>query len=150
MPTTFGFPSSARRAMKQQILLEPTSTAAIRPFLVTIRGFFIGNPLPSYSRGPCSSRVSCASPVSSLVALGRHRQIDRRLRMALPHHDAVRLPQVDDADVLIQQVVLTIEVGEVAPGFERAILRQLYIDVVVHADVPASLAHQHGGGHMGP
>src|SRR6185369_1409871 len=120
MPTTFGFPSSASRAMKQQILLEPTSTAAISPFLVTIRGFFIGSSLPPFSRGPFSSRVPLASPNSRLVALARRCRIDRRLRMALPHDNAIRLPQVDHGHVLIQQVVLAVEVGEMPPGPERA------------------------------
>src|SRR5262245_46596000 len=129
MPTTLGLPSSANRAMKQQILLEPTSTAAIRPFLVTIRGFFIAGP-PNLS----SSRVPFASPKSRLVALDRNGGIDRRLRMALPHDDPVRLPQIDHGHVLVQDVVLTIEVGEVPPGLKCAVLGQLHIHVVVHAD----------------
>ncbi len=41
MPTTFGRPSSATRAMKQQTLLLPTSMAAINPFLGAMRGFFM-------------------------------------------------------------------------------------------------------------
>src|SRR3954468_12146420 len=104
MPTTCGLPSSASRAMKQQILLEPTSTAAISPFFVTIRGFFIGSP-PNLS----SMRVARIFLVSCLVALHRRRRIGRRLRMALAHDDAIRLPEIDRGHVLVQEVVLAVE-----------------------------------------
>src|SRR3954464_11212097 len=125
MPTTFGFPSSASRAMKQQILLEPTSTAAISPFFVTIRGFFIGSsPNPCSSRAPLSIRVPRSS---SLVALCRRRQIDRRQRMTLPYDDPVRLRQVDHGHILVQELGLAIEVGEVAPDPEGKVLPHLRI-----------------------
>ncbi len=128
MPAMLGRPSSATRAMKQHILLVPMSSAAIRPLRGATRVFLIMLPCP----------LPCRRP-------GR-RNLRGFGRMRPAQHHLVRQAQIDDAHVLFQEAVLVLQVGEARPGRRRILLRQLHVDAVVEAQVPAPLADEHGGG----
>src|SRR5215475_2907174 len=98
MPVTRPRPSSVTRAMKQQILVLPTSRAATRPLRGAIRIFLIPN-------RPATSSPS--HPWSSSGALGR--QAPPRGRIGgQPHDQPVGVAQVDRNEVLLQHLVLAL------------------------------------------
>src|SRR5215471_11295263 len=122
MPVTRPRPSSVTRAMKQQILVLPTSRAATRPLRGAIRIFLI-----------LSNRLATSSPShpwSSSGALGRQAPPGGRVG-SQPHDQPVGVAQVDRDEVLLQYLVLALEAGQRRPGRSTVLLGQPDVDAVV-------------------
>src|SRR5262249_36188995 len=126
MPTTRS-PWPSTRATKHTTLLVPISSAATTPFLV----------------------FATMSPVSLLTLRWSCRPRRRRVGLAaFPEIELVRHPEIDDAELAAQELVLTIELDQLLERRHRVLFRQPDLDVVVQNQVPAPLADPHRGAQL--
>src|SRR5690606_35258829 len=140
MPMTRGAPPSSRGEMKQHILVEPTSSAAImseRNFAKAIV------PLSSFSARPGGkSRLrSCRSIPSRVPARLLRGLLDGRRGLQA---NTVLDAQIDRDQAAVEQVVPLLVLREARPGQARQLLGQAQHDTVVEGQVPAALAHAPG------
>src|SRR5579862_4550405 len=119
---TLAVPCSTR-AITQQVLVVPISSEAMMPLRGAAGAFFI----PS-------------APV--LTGSGWHAQPRRRVRSEL-QDEPVRLAEIDDLHVAVDELVDAIDLGEAGDGARRILLRQLDVDAVVEMQVPAPAADAH-------
>src|SRR6185503_9096351 len=113
---TLAAPCSTR-AIRQQVLVVPMSSDAMMPLRGAAGAFFI-----------------LSAPV--LTGSGRHAQPLRRIRSEL-QDEPVRLAQIDDLHVAIDELVGAVDLGEPRNRARRILLRQFDVDAIVEMQIPA-------------